>query len=82
MERTTFDLLIEGIPYMVMVEPFTFNTEPRFTVKFNDSPEYIFSWDDELLKFSSMGDASSTIPDELEEAIATRLYTMSTSQKS
>jgi hypothetical protein len=82
METTTFDLLLEGVPYMVMVEPFTFNAEPRFMVKFNDSPEYIFSWDDELLKFSSMGDASSTIPDELEEAIATRLYTMAPSQKS
>lgn len=79
MERTTFDLLLGGVPYMVTVEPFTFNAEPRFRVRFNGSPEYIFSWDDETLKFSSMGDASSTIPDELEEAIATKLYTMAPS---
>lgn len=76
MEKTTFDLLIDGVPYLVKVEPFSFNTEPRFNVNFNDSPEYIFAWDDETLRFAPLGDVASTLPDNLEQAISTRLYEM------
>ncbi|SFD63010.1 hypothetical protein SAMN05518672_102694 [Chitinophaga sp. CF118] len=75
MDKTKFDFLLEGVPYFVTAEPFTFNQEPRFRVRYNDSPEYIFAWDEEALRFLPIGDDSSTIPNELEEVIARKLYT-------
>lgn len=81
MEKTKFDLLLEGVPYMVNVETFTFNSEPRFKVRYNDSPEYIFAWDEETQRFVALDEDAATIPNTLEEEIAKKLYMLVPSLK-
>jgi hypothetical protein len=79
MEKTKFDLVLEGVPYLVTAEGFMFNAEPRFKVTYNEGPEYIFAWDEEAQRFLTLGDDSSTVPTDLEEEIGKRLYTLSPS---
>ncbi|MEZ2440262.1 hypothetical protein AB6805_00970 [Chitinophaga sp. RCC_12] len=78
MGEITLDLLLNQVPYLVKVVPFPFNAETRFRVSYNDSPEYIFAWDSAVRQFVSIGDDSSTIPNELEEAIAVQLLQIAT----
>jgi hypothetical protein len=66
-------LLLDGVPYDVQIEPFTYNTETRFTVSFNGSEDYVFVWDPTLGIYHAIGDEGSTIPDNLEEAISREL---------
>lgn len=74
MEKTRFDFLQEGVPYMVHVVPFTFNTETRFRVTYNGGTEHIFAWDEETQRFIALDEDAATIPNTLEEEIAQRLY--------
>lgn len=73
MSVTTLNLLVDNTPYIVTAEPFVFNEEERFRITYNGSPSYIFAWDEEILRFAAMGDEASTIPDNLEQAIAREL---------
>jgi hypothetical protein len=77
----TFDLLLNQVPYTVRAVPYSFNTETRFRVSYNDSPEYIFAWDEEVEQFTSIGDETTSIPDEVEEAVAVRLLQIATDGK-
>lgn len=81
MKAVTFDLLLNQVPYVIKAVPYSFNTETRFRVTYNDSPEYIFAWDEEVEQFTSIGDEASTIPDEVEEAVAVRLLQIATDGK-
>jgi hypothetical protein len=76
MEAKTFDLLLNRVPYVVKATPFAFNTETRYKVTYNDSPEFIFVWDDEVEQYVALGDESATMPDDMEEAVAARLLQM------
>lgn len=76
MEPVTFDLLLNRVPYVIKVVPFSFNTETRFKVSYNDSPEFVFAWDEEVEQYVALGDESATIPDDVEEAVSTRLLQM------
>lgn len=76
MQNQTFELLLNGVPYDVKASPFEFNTETRFRVSFNDSEEYIFTYSAAAGRYVSIGDETSTIPDDLEEAIADKLYSL------
>lgn len=73
--------MLNQVPYIVRVVPYPFNTETRFRVSYNDSPEYIFAWDEEAEQFASIGDESVSIPDEVEEAVAVRLLQIATNGK-
>jgi len=73
MAKTSFEIVLYGIPYLVKMEPFLFNEEPRFTVTYNNGPEYIFARDVEMAQYRAIGDEAINIPDDLEEAIAARL---------
>jgi hypothetical protein len=73
MATTTLNLVVDGVPYLVKAEPFVFNQEARFRVGYNGNEEFIFAWDEELLRFAAMGDGAATIPDGLERAISDRL---------
>jgi hypothetical protein len=81
MKPVTFDLLLNQIPYTIKAVPFSFNTETRFRVTYNDSPEYIFAWDEESEQFAAIGDESAQIPDEMEEAVAVKLLQIATNGK-
>lgn len=73
MQQQTIQLLINKIPYVVKIMPFKFNDETRFTVSFNDSDEYVFTYDTNVSQYVSIGDGTETIPDDLEVAISEKL---------
>ena len=63
-----FTLLVDKVPYLLKVAPFSFNDETRFNVSVNGSEGYIFTWDSELLRLRAIDDAGN-LPDTLEVAI-------------
>ncbi|HYO21075.1 MAG TPA: hypothetical protein VER36_01635 [Flavisolibacter sp.] len=73
MQGQSFELLLNGVPYFVKAEPFEFNTETRFKVRYNEGDEHIFTWDSSLGRLAAIDDDAGTIPDDLESAIAGRL---------
>ena len=42
MQGETFQLLVDGVPYIVKTIPYDFNREVRFRVSYNEGPEHIF----------------------------------------
>lgn len=73
MRNNSFEILVDNVPYRVMVEPFEFNTETRFKVTYNGNQEHIFTWDSSIGRLAAIDDDSSNLPDNLERAIAERL---------
>jgi len=69
----SFNILIDGVPHLVKAVPFSFNGETRYRVRFNGSPEHVFTWDSSLGQLRAINDDSSTIPDNLEIAISEKL---------
>ena len=73
MQQSSFEILVNNIPYQVKAVPFEFNTETRFKVNYNGGDEHIFTWDLSLGRLVAIDDDAATIPDDLEVAIAQRL---------
>jgi hypothetical protein len=73
MKDRTFTLLVDDVPLEVTSVPFVFNTETRYRVSYNNSPEVVFTWDSSLGRLAPLGDESSTMPEAVEVAIAERL---------
>ena len=73
MQGQSFQLLLNGVPYFVKAEPFTYNTETRFKVSYNNGDEHIFTWDSSLGRLAAIDDDAGTIPDDLESAISDKL---------
>jgi len=73
MDTKNFELIADGVPYEVKAKPFMFNDELRFKVTYNDSEEYIFTQDAEAGQLMAIDDAAVDIPDNLEEAMAEKL---------
>lgn len=73
MQTETFQLLVDGVPYIVKTIPYDFNGEVRFRVSYNDGPEHIFTWNSELGRVAAIDDESSIMPDSLEQAISEKL---------
>jgi hypothetical protein len=73
MADNRFEILVDGVPYMVTAEPFEFNTETRYRVRYNGDEEHIFTWDSSVGRLRAIDDDASTVPDDLEVAIAQRL---------
>jgi hypothetical protein len=71
--RKTYALLIDEIPYEVMVEPFTFNGEQRFYVSVNGGDEHVFTWDSEIRRLTAIDQEGSTLPDALEQELSNRI---------
>jgi hypothetical protein len=76
MQEQSFQLLLNGVPYIVKAAPYEFNTETRFSISFNGSEDFIFVYDATVGRYVAIGDETSTIPDDLEVAIADRLYSL------
>lgn len=81
MKKLSFNLLVDGVPYMVKAEPFSFNDEQRYNVSFNGSETYIFAWDEDTLRYAPLGDAVTDLPMALEQEIASRLYEVTPSRE-
>jgi hypothetical protein len=73
MQESSFEILVDKIPYQVKVVPFEYNEETRFKVKYNGGDEHIFTWDSSLGRLAPIDDDAITMPDALETAIAQRL---------
>ena len=73
MQESSFEILVDGVPYMVKATPFEFNTETRFKVSYNNEDEHIFTWDSRIGRLAPIDDDAARMPDNLEEAIAARL---------
>jgi hypothetical protein len=73
MQERSFEILVHGVPYQVSASPYVFNTETRYSVRYNGSEEHIFTWDSSLGRLAPIDDEAATMPDDLEVAIAERL---------
>jgi hypothetical protein len=73
MQESSFEIVVNGVPYMVKAEPFSFNTETRYKVSYNGGDEHIFTFDSSVGRLTAIDDDSATMPDDLERAIAGRL---------
>lgn len=76
MQQQIIQLLINEIPYVVKITSFEFNDETRFTVSFNDSDDYVFTYDTNVSQYVSIGDDTETMPDDLEAAISEKLLSL------
>lgn len=74
MQDQTFQFLLNGVPYVIKATPFEFNTETRFRVSINGSEDFIFTYNTNFNRYMAIGDETATIPDDVELAIAERLY--------
>ncbi|HEV7622203.1 MAG TPA: hypothetical protein VGO09_10730 [Flavisolibacter sp.] len=73
MQEHSFNLLVNGVPYLVKAKPFEFNTETRFTINYNSSDDHIFAWDSQVGSLIAIDDDAINIPDDLEIAISEKL---------
>lgn len=71
--KTTYNFVIDQIPYIVSVQPFTLNEQSRFYIQVNNGPEHVFTWDEQLKTIRSIDEDASLLPDELEEEISRKL---------
>jgi hypothetical protein len=69
------EINVDMTPYILEVTPFKFNDEIRYHVSYNGSPDIMFVWDNSVGHFAAFGDVS-TMPDNLELAIAEKLQQM------
>jgi hypothetical protein len=72
MAEEKFEILVDGVPYIVTATPFEFNTETRYKVNYN-GVDHIFTWDASMRRLVSIDSDASFIPDNLELAIAKKL---------
>lgn len=76
MNTKNFEIIVDGVPYMIKATPFNFNEEKRFTVSYNGGEEVVFTFDVSLKRFVPLGDEAIEIPDNLESEIASKLVTL------
>lgn len=75
-EEKSFDILVDSVPYLVKVSPFTFNNEKRFYISINNGEEHVFTWDSEISGLRAIDDTASSLPSRLEEEISARLQSV------
>ncbi len=76
MNAQNFELVVDGVPYVVKAAPFTFNGEKRFTVSYNGSEEFVFAFDSSVSKYIAIDDGAADVPSRIEEEIAGRLFSI------
>jgi len=75
-DEKSFDLVVDSVPYLVKVSPFTFNDEVRFYISVNDGEQHVFTWDSEVSGLRAIDDGASRIPSALEQEISLRLQSI------
>ena len=75
-EERTFDLLVDSVPYLVKVSPFSFNDETRFYINVNGGPDHVFTWDSEIRGLRAIDDGAAELPSAVEEEISRRLQSV------
>lgn len=69
----SFELLVDGVPYVGKSVPFLFNDEMQFRVTLGDGIEHLFAWDSEINMLRFIDDESSMLPVGFEEALSDKL---------
>jgi hypothetical protein len=72
-DERTFNLMVDSVPYLVKVMPFTFNDEVRFYITVNGGEQHVFTWDSEVRGLRAIDDGAAMIPSALEEEISQKL---------
>jgi hypothetical protein len=72
-----FNLVVDRVPYVVSATSYQFNNETRYRVSINGNAEHIFTWDSDLKRLKAIDDEASILPDNVEEAISTKLQSKS-----
>jgi hypothetical protein len=67
------NMLVDAVPYLVNISPFTFNDEQRFYVSINGGPEHVFTWDSEIGALRAIDDDASILPDAVEAEVSRQL---------
>jgi hypothetical protein len=75
-EERTFNLVVDSVPYLVKVSPFSFNGETRFYVNVNGGKDHVFTWDSEVRGLRAIDDNASIMPSAVEEEISRRLQSV------
>ena len=68
-----FNLMVDSVPYLVHVSPFSFNDEVRFYISINGGDQHVFTWDSEVGGLRAIDDAAASLPVAVEEEISARL---------
>jgi hypothetical protein len=76
MHSENFNIVVDGVPYIVKSVPFGFNGDMRFRVRCNQGEDHIFTWDSSLGRLAAIDDDSSVLPERVEQAIAERLQSL------
>ena len=76
--RESFQLVVDGVPYLVTATSFNFNGEVRFRVRCNRGEDHIFTRDPSIGRIAAIDDDSSVLPDSVEQAIAQKLQALVT----
>jgi hypothetical protein len=72
-DEVQMNLVVDDVPYLVKVTPFSFNDEKRYYITINGGPEHVFTWDTATRTVRAIDDDASVLPDALEEEISRRL---------
>lgn len=72
----SFNMVVDKVPYLVKVTPFSFNDEARFYININGGESHVFTWDPEIHELRSIDDEASVLPVGLEEEISRELLTL------
>lgn len=71
--RQTLNISVDGVPYVVETEAFSFNGQERYNIKVNGGDSHVFVYDPDIRQFRSLDDDATTLPDALEESISNSL---------
>lgn len=71
--RQTLNIAVDGVPYIVEAESFSFNGQERYNIKVNGGETHVFVYDPEMRRIRSLDDDATTLPDALEESISNSL---------
>lgn len=77
MQNQNFQLVVDGVPFDVKAEPFTFNEGVRYNVSYNGSPDFIFAWDESASQYVAIDHDSAVIPANVETEISLQLNRLS-----
>ena len=64
---------MDGVPYRIEVEPFSFNDQVRYNVSIDPGAKHVFVWDTDVELFRAIDKDAAILPVALEKAISAKL---------
>jgi len=72
-DERNFNIVVDGVPYLIRSIPIVFNDELRFRIIINGDTEHLFTWDSQVKMLRAIDDDASLLPDGLEIALSEKL---------